>query len=114
MENIYPIYFFYGPEDYLIEEEIQKLTDRCLSSKERDLNLHLFSGEEHCGQEIVQTAQTLPMFAQYRFVLVNKADRMDKQGDKYIVEVYRRTFSNHLSRYTCSHFGAMEGVPCMQ
>ena len=79
MENIYPIYFLYGPEDYLIEEEIQKLMDRCLSSKERDLNLHLFSGEEHSGQEIVQTAQTLPMFAQYRFVLVNKADRIDKR-----------------------------------
>jgi DNA polymerase-3 subunit delta len=76
-QDIFPVYFLYGPEDYLINEEIQKLMDRCLSPKERELNLHLFSGEEHNGLEIVQTAQTLPMFARYRFVLVREADRID-------------------------------------
>ena len=77
--QIYPIYFFYGPEDYLIDEEIQKLLERTLSQKERGLNLHLFSGEEHSGHEIVQAAQTLPMFSRYRFVLVSEADRIDKE-----------------------------------
>jgi DNA polymerase-3 subunit delta len=77
--EIYPIYFFYGPEDYLIEEEIQKLLDQTLSQKERGLNLHLFSGEEHTGKEIVQTAQTIPMFSRYRFVLVSEADRMNEE-----------------------------------
>jgi DNA polymerase-3 subunit delta len=78
MVNIHPIYFFYGPEDYLIDEEVQRLMDRCLSPKERGMNLHLFSGEEHSGQEIVQAAQTIPMFARYRFVLVSEADHIDK------------------------------------
>ena len=78
MANIHPIYFFYGPEDYLIDEEVQKLLEHTLSPKERGLNLHLFSGEEHSGQEIVQAAQTLPMFARYRFVLVSEADHIDK------------------------------------
>jgi DNA polymerase-3 subunit delta len=77
--QIYPIYFLYGPEDYLIDEEIQKLLDRTLSQKERGLNLHLFSGEEHSSQEIVQAAQTLPMFARYRFVLISEADQMDEE-----------------------------------
>jgi len=78
MANILPIYFFYGPENYLIEEEVQRLMNSCLSSKEKGLNLHIFIGEEHSGQEIVQAAQTLPMFARYRFVLVSEADRIDK------------------------------------
>jgi DNA polymerase-3 subunit delta len=78
--KVYLVYFLYGPEDYLIEEEVQRLLDRTLSSKERGLNLHLFSGEEQSGKEIVQTAQTIPMFSQYRFVLVNDADRMDEEG----------------------------------
>jgi len=77
--NIYPVYFFYGPEDYLIEEEIQELLNRTLSQKERGLNFHLFHGEEHSSQEIIQTAQTLPMFSQYRFVLISDGDRMDKE-----------------------------------
>ncbi len=78
--KIYPVYLLFGPEDYLIEEEVQRLLDRTLSSKERGLNLHLFSGEEQSGKEIVQTAQTIPMFSRYRFVLVSDADRMDEEG----------------------------------
>ena len=77
--QIYPVYFLYGPEDYLIEEEIQELLNRTLSLKERGLNFHLFSGEEQSSQEILQAAQTLPMFSRYRFVLVREADRMEEE-----------------------------------
>ena len=73
------VYLLYGPEDYLIEEEIQKLLNQTLSPKERGFNFHLFNGEEHSIQEIVQTAQTLPMFSQYRFVLIRDADHLDEE-----------------------------------
>jgi DNA polymerase III subunit delta len=77
--RIHPVYFLYGPEDYLIEQEVQKLLDRTLSQKEREMNLHVFSGEEHRGQEIVQACQTLPMFSRSRFVLVKGAGDMDEE-----------------------------------
>jgi DNA polymerase-3 subunit delta len=78
-QELHPVYFLYGPEDYLIDEVIQRLLDNTLSRKERGLNLHLFSGGEHGGKEIVQTAQTIPMFSQYRFVLISEADRIDEE-----------------------------------
>ena len=84
--EIYPVYFLYGPEDYLIEEEIQKLLNQTLSQKERGFNFHLFNGEEHSIQEIVQTAQTLPMFSQYRFVLISEADHMDELKVEVLME----------------------------
>jgi DNA polymerase-3 subunit delta len=84
--EIYPLYFLYGPENYLIEEEVQKLLDKTLSQKERSFNLHLFNGEEHSGQEIIQAAQTLPMLSQYRFVLVREADRMDEKKVEAMME----------------------------
>jgi DNA polymerase-3 subunit delta len=87
--NIYPVYFLYGPEDYLIEEEIQKLLDQTLSPKERGLNMHIFSGEEHSSQEIVRAAQTLPMFSQYRFVLVSEADKFDVDRTGTLLEYIR-------------------------
>ncbi|MDO9123601.1 MAG: hypothetical protein Q7V12_04155, partial [Deltaproteobacteria bacterium] len=77
--HIAQVYFLYGPENYLIEEEIQRLLNQTLSLKERGLNLHLFNGEEHRGQEVVQTAQTLPMFSPYRFVLIRGADQFDEE-----------------------------------
>ncbi len=85
-----PVFFLCGPEDYLIEEEIQKLLDQTLSQKERGFNLHLFNGEEHSSQEIVQTAQTLPMFSQHRFVLVREADRMDEEKIEPLMEYIKK------------------------
>ena len=77
--KLYPVYFLYGPEDYLIEKEIQRLLDRTLSPKERGMNLHTFNGEEHSSLEIEQAAQTLPMFSRYRFILVKGADNFDEE-----------------------------------
>lgn len=77
--KLYPVYFLYGPEDYLIEKEIQRLLDRTLSPKERGMNLHTFNGAEHSSLEIEQAAQTLPMFSRYRFVLVKAADSIDEE-----------------------------------
>ncbi|MGZ3613356.1 MAG: DNA polymerase III subunit delta [Thermodesulfobacteriota bacterium] len=88
--QIYPVYFLYGPEDYLIEEEVQKLLNQTLSQKERGFNLHVFNGEEHSSQEIVQTAQTLPMFSQHRFVMVREADRMDEEKIESLMEYIKK------------------------
>ena len=92
--NIYSVYFLYGPEDYLIEEEVQKLLNKTLSQKERGFNLHLFNGEEHSSQEIVQAAQTLPMFSQYRFVLVRQADHMDEKKVEAMMEYIQNPSPN--------------------
>jgi DNA polymerase-3 subunit delta len=84
------IYLLYGPETYLIEEEIQKLLNQTLSPKERGFNFHLFNGEEHSIQEIVQTAQTLPMFSQYRFVLIRDADHLDEERVEALMAYIKR------------------------
>ena len=76
--DLYPVYLFYGPEDFLMEEEIERLLEKTLSPKERGLNFHVFSAEENSAQEIAQTAQTLPMFSRYRFVLVKEADQLEE------------------------------------
>jgi DNA polymerase-3 subunit delta len=89
-EEIYPIYFLYGPEDFLIEEEIQGILSRTLSQKERGFNFHRFGGEEHSAQEIVQTAQTLPMFSKYRFVLISEADQMDEEKVEGLMEYIKK------------------------
>jgi DNA polymerase-3 subunit delta len=88
------VYFLYGPEDYLIEEEIQRVLNQTLSQKERGFNFHTFNGEEHNSQEIVQTAQTLPMFSQYRFILVREADRMDDEKIRILMEYIQKPSPN--------------------
>jgi DNA polymerase-3 subunit delta len=88
--KVYPIYLLYGSEGFLIEEECRRLLDRTLSPKERGLNLHVFSGEEHTGREIVQAAQTIPMFSRYRFVLVREADSLEKEEVEALLKYVRK------------------------
>ncbi len=88
-KETYPIYFLYGPEEYLIEEEVRRLLNRTLSPKEKGFNFHLFRGEGHSGQEIVQTAQTLPMFSQHRFVLIRGADQFDGEDVELLLSYIR-------------------------
>ena len=86
----YPVYLFYGPEDCLIEEEIQEILGRTLSPKERGFNFHHFDGEQHSSREIVQTAQTLPMFSKYRFVLISEADHMNEGNVEGVMEYIKK------------------------
>ncbi|OGP93249.1 MAG: DNA polymerase III subunit delta [Deltaproteobacteria bacterium RBG_16_47_11] len=88
--RIYPVYFLYGVEDYLIEEEIKKLTEQTFSPHGKGLNLHLFSGTEHGSGEIIQAAQTLPMFSPYRFVLVNEVDQMSEEEIERLLRYIQR------------------------
>jgi len=89
IEKIYPVYFLYGPEDYLIEEEVQRLLHQTLSPQERGLNFHPFNGREHSSQEIITTAQTLPMFSSYRFVHIQEADQFDEENVETLIQYIR-------------------------
>lgn len=84
--EIYPIYFLFGPEDFLIEEETRRLLDQTLTPSARGFNLHIFSGEDHTPMEIVQAAQTLPMFSKYRFISVSDADQFNEDEIKPLIE----------------------------
>src|SRR5512136_615146 len=84
--QISPVYFLFGPEDFLIEEETKRLLDQTLSPSARGFNLHIFSGEEHTPEEIVQAAQTLPMFSRVRFILVSDADQFDEDETKPLID----------------------------
>ena len=87
--QISPVYFLFGPEDFLIEEETKRLLDQTLSPSARGFNLHIFSGEDHTPMEIVQAAQTLPMFSKYRFILVSDADQFNEDEIKPLIEYIR-------------------------
>jgi len=88
--KIYPVYFFFGVEDYLIEEGVQTLLDQTLSQKERGLNLQLFNGDEHSSREIIQAAQTLPMFSGYRVIQVGDADHMTEEQVEEFLNYFKK------------------------
>jgi DNA polymerase-3 subunit delta len=71
--SIAPFYYLYGDEPYLMGKGIKRLLDRIVTPDFRDFNFNVFYGNECKGEEIFSTAQTLPMFADRRAILVKKS-----------------------------------------
>jgi len=71
--DIGPLYYVYGDEPYLVERGVKRLLERAVSPDFREFNLTVFYGGEAKGDEIIEAAQTLPMFAERRVVLVRKS-----------------------------------------
>jgi DNA polymerase III subunit delta len=70
--EIASLYLLYGDEPYLVERAVKKLMDRTVDPSFRDFNLNVFYGNEVKGDEVFTAAQTLPMFAERRVVLIKK------------------------------------------
>lgn len=68
--------YLYGEESFLIDRATRLLLDRAIDSSLKDFNLNVFYGNESKGVDISDTAQTLPMFAERRAILVKRAESL--------------------------------------
>ncbi len=69
-----PVYFLYGEEPFLVERAVQRIMERVVDPAMKDFNLNVYYGSDCKGTEILDSAQTLPMFVERRVVLVKRAE----------------------------------------
>lgn len=81
-----PLYWFYGDEPFLMEKTAKRIVELVVDPSFRDFNLDLFYGNEAQGQQIAAAAQTLPVFAERRMVLVKKADGLSAASLEALAE----------------------------
>ena len=74
--EVRPLLYLHGDEPYLMDKLVRRLLDLLVPRDMRDFNMEVFYGNENSGAEIVEAAATLPMFADWRVVLVKKADAL--------------------------------------
>ncbi len=63
------LYIFYGPDDFSIREELEKLR-ASLQDDMLPTNTTLFEGNQANAQEIANACETIPFLGQYRLVIV--------------------------------------------
>jgi len=68
--------YLYGEESFLVDRATRLLLERAVDPSLRDFNYNVFYGNESKGVDIADTAQTLPMFAERRAVLVKRAESL--------------------------------------
>lgn len=70
------ICYLYGEETFLVDRSVGLLLDRALDPSLKDFNYNVYYGNESKGVEIVDTAQTLPMFAERRAIWVKRSESL--------------------------------------
>ena len=70
--NFKPIYLLYGEESYLKRSYKIQLKEAIISSDDT-MNYHYFEGKNTNPKEIIDLAETMPFFADYRFILVENS-----------------------------------------
>ncbi len=72
--EIAPLYFIYGEEEFLADRAVARLVEKLVAPEFKDFNYSTFYGKECRAEQILDTAMTLPMFAERRVILVKRAE----------------------------------------
>ncbi len=72
--------YLYGEESFLVERATGLLLEKAVDAGLKDFNYNVFFGNESRGVDIVDAAQTLPMFAERRAVLVKRAELLKAEA----------------------------------
>ncbi len=73
--HIAPIYLIYGEEEFFINEALEVIERTVLGDMNRDFNYDSFYGKEALASNVLDVAETLPMMAERRLVIVRDADK---------------------------------------
>lgn len=95
-----PLYFFYGEEDFLVEETIDLLIKEAVDDSWKSFNLDCFYGSEAEAREVVGIAASYPMMAERRVVVLREVEKI---ADKEILLSYLNCPSATTSFVFVSH-----------
>jgi DNA polymerase III subunit delta len=89
--KIFPAYLFLGEEDFLKEEEIDRLKSGSLSGNTRELNRSVFyAGEKNFNiKEMLDALNTLPFLSEKRFVVLKDPDSMTAAAKESVLSYLR-------------------------
>jgi len=72
--KIFPLYYFFGPEKWLIEEALNKIKKKALNPATLDFNREVLDAEEDSPEVILESLQVFPLNSPRRLVVIRQAD----------------------------------------
>jgi len=89
-EKIYPVYLFYGKENYLKEDILKKLRNRLIDPAYRELNYKVFYGEKLSINEVINDLETPPLMSEHKLVVIKEAEKIKKNDEKRLENYFNR------------------------
>lgn len=89
-EKIYPVYLFYGKENYLKEDISKKLRNRLIDPAYRELNYKVFYGDRLSINEVLNDLETLPMISKHKLLVIKEAEKINKNDETKLIDYFNR------------------------
>ncbi len=86
--KISPIYLFYGDETYLIENTIENIIEIIIPKSASQFNLDIFSSPDVSVDEIISIAETYPILADRRLIVVKNPSFLLSKKDIDLFEFF--------------------------
>ena len=88
--KIYPVYLFYGKENYLKENISKKLRNRLIDPAYRELNYKVFYGEKLSINEVINDLYTLPLISKHKLAVIKEAEKINKNDETKLIDYFNR------------------------
>lgn len=109
-KEFYPLYLFFGEEDYLVEQYVDAVLAAALAPEDKDFNLDIFYGNETDGAAIVNAASAFPMMAERRLVIVREFHHLDNPAQNLLAKYAQNASPTTCLILTSSEFTSTSSV----
>ncbi len=84
--RIKPVYYIYGPEDYMAERHLESIKSAVLQPGFESLNYQVYYRDGMDAAEVLAGAETLPAFSDKRVIVVKRAESLNEGQKKLFYE----------------------------
>ena len=89
-DKIYPVYLFYGKENYLKEDILKKFRNRLIDSAYSEFNYNVFYGEKLSINEVINDLDTMPLISKHKLVVIKEAEKINKNDETKLINYFNR------------------------
>ncbi|MGA2958498.1 MAG: DNA polymerase III subunit delta, partial [Thermodesulfobacteriota bacterium] len=86
--KLLPLYYFWGPEKWLVEDALKKIEEKALDPATREFNREVMDGEEEAAETIVASLQVFPIRSPSRMVIIRNADGIWKKTPSIFIDYF--------------------------
>jgi DNA polymerase III subunit delta len=104
-----PAYLFYGEEEYLIQQYIQMLQEKCLEPGSEDFNLDLLYASDLDGAALVNAAASFPVMAARRMVIIKNIQDLSVSCQKVLAHYLKSPAASTCLVLTAIKFDSRKG-----
>lgn len=109
-EKFAPVYFFYGSEEFIIDQLIRKCIQLALEPNAHDFDLNILYGNDTDAVTIINYASAYPMIARRRVVVVKDVNQLDAAGLELLAKYVQRPLATNCLLLTAEKIDARKSA----